>query len=158
MVSAKFLNLCLGFQSRFFCKSDEPSRSLQFSRRTQQQKEKTKDGGYFDGLLGVFREREQPDGGTKGKYCIDTRRASFFFFVCELLLLLLLLLFWFIVSSRARSREREREIFSRFLSSPPTEKKRFARAQDELCSRDVISHPLSHEMRAFVESLSAVHK
>ena len=142
---------------------------LQFSRHTRNKKEKTNDGGYFDGLLGVFREREQPDGGTKGKYCIYTRRASFFFFVCESLLLVLLLSFWFIVSLRARAQERERERFSLgFSFFPPNRKKKIcarsslgrarARARWMVFTRDVLSHPLSHEMRAFVESLSAVHR
>jgi hypothetical protein len=109
------------------------SRLLQFSRHTQNNntRKHKKDGGYFDGLLGVFREREQPDGGTKGKYCIDTRRASFFFFfVC----VLLLLSFWFIVTSRARARERERERFlSRFFFLPPQQKKKDLRARRMNC-------------------------
>jgi len=172
--------VCWFSRKKFLCeeRGDQNNNNRQFfvflfprnlfdftTQKTFTSSEKEKDGGYFDGLLGVFREREQPDGGTKGKYCIDTRRASFFFFfVC----VLLLLSFWFIVTSRARARkrEREREFFSRFFFLPPQQKKkRFARvhllgarARDELCSRDVLSHPLSHEMRAFVESLSAVLK
>jgi hypothetical protein len=36
------------------------------TQKTFTSSEKEKDGGYFDGLLGVFRERKQPNASGKG--------------------------------------------------------------------------------------------